>query len=391
LLTSDGTDPAYETLTSLMDSAFGNTRGQVLYRGASGWEILAVGTNGQFLTSGGAGADVSWTTLSATNALLDGSNHSDTASDAATRGSVIVGNSSNEWDEVVASSRAVLASDGTDTTMDSSPTVTSLQLHNGSEAGHLSMMNNKIMWTRGSESGADLMGIFGKKELFSIQGTGGDSIRGTGWFEDLVSSSNCEAVMDADGGYIDLTTGTAATNNSDVHTTENSAGSDMNQKCDPFSVIKIRTGSDITNLRIFAGYASSNFEATVLGTDTPGASHIGFQFSPDSRSDLHWQFVSLDEDDGAPANNTIDTGVEVEADTTYYLTMNMTGGGNSCEAQIYSSDMTPLGSIATITSQIPDQDGDAGFQNPGVGVETTEAAAKRVKFYWWRTWIREED
>lgn len=62
LLTSDGTDPGWETLTSLMDSAIGSTRGSVLYRGASGWAILTPGTNGDVLTSQGAGADPTYTT-----------------------------------------------------------------------------------------------------------------------------------------------------------------------------------------------------------------------------------------------------------------------------------------------------------------------------------------
>jgi hypothetical protein len=40
----------------------GSTRGQVLYRGASAWSALGVGTAGQVLQSGGAGADPSWAT-----------------------------------------------------------------------------------------------------------------------------------------------------------------------------------------------------------------------------------------------------------------------------------------------------------------------------------------
>jgi hypothetical protein len=38
----------------------GSTRGQVLYRGASGWAVLNPGTSGQYLKTGGAGADPSW-------------------------------------------------------------------------------------------------------------------------------------------------------------------------------------------------------------------------------------------------------------------------------------------------------------------------------------------
>lgn len=48
-------------LSAALDAAAGSTRGAVLYRGASGWAILAPGTAGTVLTSGGAGADPSWT------------------------------------------------------------------------------------------------------------------------------------------------------------------------------------------------------------------------------------------------------------------------------------------------------------------------------------------
>lgn len=47
----------------------GSTRGQVLYRGASNWSVLAVGTSGQVLTTGGAGADPSWATVSGTGTV----------------------------------------------------------------------------------------------------------------------------------------------------------------------------------------------------------------------------------------------------------------------------------------------------------------------------------
>lgn len=60
LLASDGTDPSWSTLSSLIDGAIGSTRGSVLYRGASGWAALAPATAGYVLTDGGAGADPSW-------------------------------------------------------------------------------------------------------------------------------------------------------------------------------------------------------------------------------------------------------------------------------------------------------------------------------------------
>lgn len=47
--------------TDVLDM-IGSTRGQILYRGASAWSVLGVGTAGQVLQSGGAGADPSWAT-----------------------------------------------------------------------------------------------------------------------------------------------------------------------------------------------------------------------------------------------------------------------------------------------------------------------------------------
>lgn len=57
--------PVGTTLTALMDSAFDNTQGDILYRGASLWSVLTPGTNGQALLSGGASANPSWGTVSA--------------------------------------------------------------------------------------------------------------------------------------------------------------------------------------------------------------------------------------------------------------------------------------------------------------------------------------
>ena len=57
------TAPTWQGLSSLIDNALSaSTQGQVLYRNASAWVPLAVGTSGQVLTSGGAGANISWTT-----------------------------------------------------------------------------------------------------------------------------------------------------------------------------------------------------------------------------------------------------------------------------------------------------------------------------------------
>lgn len=52
--------PVATTLTTLIDSALGNVRGDILFRNVTGWVVLAPGVVGQFLQTGGSGADPSW-------------------------------------------------------------------------------------------------------------------------------------------------------------------------------------------------------------------------------------------------------------------------------------------------------------------------------------------
>ena len=63
-ISGGSTFPSANTLTAIIDHVLGSTQGNVLYRNSTAWVVLAPGTNGQFLTSGGAAADVSWTTSS---------------------------------------------------------------------------------------------------------------------------------------------------------------------------------------------------------------------------------------------------------------------------------------------------------------------------------------
>lgn len=57
---STGSAPAWRSFSAQIDAALGSTRGAILYRGASGWAVLAPGTSGYVLQSGGAGADPSY-------------------------------------------------------------------------------------------------------------------------------------------------------------------------------------------------------------------------------------------------------------------------------------------------------------------------------------------
>lgn len=53
--------PSSTTLTALIDNALGSTQGDILYRNSTVWTVLAPGTSGFFLTSGGPAANPSWT------------------------------------------------------------------------------------------------------------------------------------------------------------------------------------------------------------------------------------------------------------------------------------------------------------------------------------------
>ena len=52
--------PVPTTLTTLLDSVLGTTRGQILARGVGGWAALAPGISGHFLKTTGTGSDVVW-------------------------------------------------------------------------------------------------------------------------------------------------------------------------------------------------------------------------------------------------------------------------------------------------------------------------------------------
>lgn len=117
ILRSDGTDAEWAGISSVIDGAIGSTRGSILYRGASGWAVLTPGTSGHVLTSQGAGADPQYAAVGGgTNALLDGSSHTDTAAGTVVRGDIIVGNATPAWSRLAkGTANQVLTGDGTDT------------------------------------------------------------------------------------------------------------------------------------------------------------------------------------------------------------------------------------------------------------------------------------
>ena len=63
--------PLGNSLTSIIDSVIGATQGQVLYRSGTVWTALSPGTAGQVLTTAGAAANPSWTTVTGTGTVTN--------------------------------------------------------------------------------------------------------------------------------------------------------------------------------------------------------------------------------------------------------------------------------------------------------------------------------
>ena len=63
-ITGSPATPTDSTLTALIDADIGSTQGDILYRGSSAWSVLAPGTSGFALTTGGASANPSFSLLS---------------------------------------------------------------------------------------------------------------------------------------------------------------------------------------------------------------------------------------------------------------------------------------------------------------------------------------
>ncbi len=106
VLYSNGTSNAYSTLTALIDAAIGSTQGNILYRNSTVWTVLAPGTAGQLLRTGGAAANPAWSTATfpatggaAGNILIsDGTNYIA---------------STSLWPNTVGSTGKILRSNGT--------------------------------------------------------------------------------------------------------------------------------------------------------------------------------------------------------------------------------------------------------------------------------------
>jgi hypothetical protein len=59
-----GADPSWQSISGTLDAAAGSSQGSLLYRNASTWTALPPGTFGQLLQTNGGGANPSWATVS---------------------------------------------------------------------------------------------------------------------------------------------------------------------------------------------------------------------------------------------------------------------------------------------------------------------------------------
>ena len=70
-ITGGSTAPSPVTTTALLDATIGNVQGDILYRNATAWVVLAPGTSGQVFTTGGAAANPSWVSVSGTGTVTE--------------------------------------------------------------------------------------------------------------------------------------------------------------------------------------------------------------------------------------------------------------------------------------------------------------------------------
>lgn len=70
VLSTNGTDPSWFTVSDLLDAVISSTVGALAYRGSSGWRNLAPGTSGRFLETKGSGSAPTWSDLGSSDAAV---------------------------------------------------------------------------------------------------------------------------------------------------------------------------------------------------------------------------------------------------------------------------------------------------------------------------------
>lgn len=175
--------PVANTLTATIDECIGSTQGDILYRNSTVWTVLAPGTAGQILSTGGAAANPAWTTTTfpttggaAGNILIsDGTNYIASTSlwpnTVGTNGKFLISNgTSNGYSTSTiptsagATANKVLLSDGTNYVL-STPT-----FPNASATSRKIIVSDGTNWVASTET-------------YAVPGTSGNVLTsdGTNW------------------------------------------------------------------------------------------------------------------------------------------------------------------------------------------------------------------
>lgn len=186
VLAGNGTIPVAQTLTSLIDEALGSTRGSLLRRGATGWEIVTPGTADLPLVSNGVGADPAYEVL----ALAGGGTGATDSSGARTALGVSIGVNVQAFDSDLTELGAIAGSQG------------DIIFHNGTDWVRLPPAGTDGFLL--SSEGADEDPIWiappaASGDLTEVQETGDAIIiaSGTGPIPSFSAHANVEVVADA--------------------------------------------------------------------------------------------------------------------------------------------------------------------------------------------------
>lgn len=91
-LTGGSAAPTPHTLSAIIDACIGSAQGDILYRSATAWSVLAPGTSGFFLQTQGAAANPQWSAIPLTSAHIFVGNGSNIATDVAMSGDATIAN-----------------------------------------------------------------------------------------------------------------------------------------------------------------------------------------------------------------------------------------------------------------------------------------------------------
>jgi hypothetical protein len=173
-----------------------------------------LGNAGEFLRSGGAGVQPTWSAAAGTSTLLDGTLHTDTVAQAASQGSLILGTAAAKWDElVIGAADTVLTSNGTTAAWSANPAVqhdTLAHLKPFQVAGNVTMNNGSFVVTDALTSGRFANVRVGDRMNFATAGTYHPSMFGFRATTSGVTDAN-NITMDRSNGSGANITGATAT------------------------------------------------------------------------------------------------------------------------------------------------------------------------------------